>query len=438
MREVVAGPENETRELKEAYQNWEQKESSGLQKILLFVISIAVFFSSGLIQSSSADVLILVFVILIHEAGHFLGMKLFRYTDVKMFFVPFMGAAVSGKARNEISYKKIIISLLGPLPGIAIGIACFVLFYATRDQLMIKMATTFMLINVFNLLPIMPLDGGRVVSDLFTKNPVVTAIFNVLSLAMLVVLAFTLKSFALGILAFFMAISTIAIYKAIRTSNKIIAANGGRPIPRESILANDGSAYFEDILGETKKAFHKNFEKDERNAFFQNLDDVIRLVSTRHLNLWQRLFSFFSFSLILLFSLIFGLIILASDFQVERNKDDLAGGSISVKMYGKVVEEHQIDAYGYYNGASAYLEDADDATNARYTNTLGSFTNGRRWGAWQTLGTGGKLEYVRFYSNGFLLRDEDFTTNKYYSRTNWISKSIEFYRSRLERQKAYL
>jgi len=49
-------------------------------------------------------------------------MKLFGYRDVQMFFIPMLGAAVSGVESNPSSVRKAIVSLLGPLPGIIIGI----------------------------------------------------------------------------------------------------------------------------------------------------------------------------------------------------------------------------------------------------------------------------------------------------------------------------
>ena len=57
-------------------------------------------------------------VLFIHESGHWLGMKVFGYRDLKMFFIPFFGAAVTGKQRKAASGAAgAVIALLGPAPG---------------------------------------------------------------------------------------------------------------------------------------------------------------------------------------------------------------------------------------------------------------------------------------------------------------------------------
>ena len=67
-------------------------------KGLLLIGTLALFILTQVRSGNTAfDVGALVGVILFHELGHFAGMKLFGYRDVKMFFIPFLGAAVSGR-----------------------------------------------------------------------------------------------------------------------------------------------------------------------------------------------------------------------------------------------------------------------------------------------------------------------------------------------------
>lgn len=147
-------------------------------------------------------------VLLIHEAGHYLGMQMFGYRDVRMFFIPFFGAAVSGKKHAAPAWQQLIVLLLGPLPGIVLGAVLYVVLQP-RDFESREFYTIVMLIglNAFNLLPLMPLDGGRVVHLLiFRRHPVLELIFRVIAAGALGLLAFAMGSIILGILAVFLAI----------------------------------------------------------------------------------------------------------------------------------------------------------------------------------------------------------------------------------------
>src|SRR5688500_17771621 len=69
--------------------------------------------------------LIITAIIVFHELGHFTAMKIFRYDDLGIFFIPLLGAYVSG-TKQEVSQKQsAIILLAGPLPGIILGIILY-------------------------------------------------------------------------------------------------------------------------------------------------------------------------------------------------------------------------------------------------------------------------------------------------------------------------
>lgn len=147
-------------------------------------------------------------VLLVHEAGHYLGMQIFGYRDVRMFFIPFFGAAVSGKKHAAPAWQQLIVLLLGPLPGIVLGAVLYVVLqppnFESREFYAIVMLIG---LNAFNLLPLMPLDGGRVVHLLiFRRHPLLELVFRILAAAALGLLAFAMGAFILGILAVFLAI----------------------------------------------------------------------------------------------------------------------------------------------------------------------------------------------------------------------------------------
>src|SRR5690348_9012590 len=84
---------------------------------LLFLVLFLLFLASQLGDlKSPTGLAVLVAVVLFHEAGHALGMRWFGFRDVRMFFIPFFGAAVSGRPRGAAAWKDAVVSLLGPLP----------------------------------------------------------------------------------------------------------------------------------------------------------------------------------------------------------------------------------------------------------------------------------------------------------------------------------
>src|SRR5260221_4603630 len=97
-------------------------------------------------------------------------MLTFGYRDLKILFLPFIGAVAIGKRRNVPTYQRVIVALLGPLPGLFLGIGLYGLLRHTPSEnapLANEFMWTLLGLNFFNLLPIMPLDGGQVLHALF-------------------------------------------------------------------------------------------------------------------------------------------------------------------------------------------------------------------------------------------------------------------------------
>jgi len=198
------------------------KEKSLKNKILTLVISLFIFAGAGLLNQNPLNLVLIVLVLLIHEAGHWLGMKFFKYNDVQMFFIPGFGAAVSGTERTPCARQKAIVALLGPIPGILIGILCIVAYVITKQPLLAVAADMFLLINSFNLLPITPLDGGRFVEALFfTKHPRAEVVFKAIAALIMGYLAYQWKSIGLGLLAY-ISIVTIKNVWATAQSSKTL------------------------------------------------------------------------------------------------------------------------------------------------------------------------------------------------------------------------
>ncbi len=174
-----------------------------IKTLIILAISLIIFFQLGWFNWGLDYILWLTVVVFIHELGHYFGMKVFGYQDIKMFFLPMMGAAVSGRSHFAPSYKKALVSLLGPVPGILIALGLIFAAYRTDNILYREGAMVFLLINTLNLLPFLPLDGGRFMQEvLFSRSRHLEWLLTVLNGLLFFFLAWHLQSFLFGFLGF--------------------------------------------------------------------------------------------------------------------------------------------------------------------------------------------------------------------------------------------
>jgi Zn-dependent protease len=110
----------------------------------------------------------LVGMIFVHEMGHY---AVARQQGVKAglpVFIPFVGAFIGLKQQPHDARQEAIIAIAGPLVGSVAAFATLLLGQAqggTRfGHLLIALAQVGFIINLFNLIPVSPLDGGRVLS----------------------------------------------------------------------------------------------------------------------------------------------------------------------------------------------------------------------------------------------------------------------------------
>ena len=136
-----------------------------LISILIFALFLVVFGSKDFLF-----IFLLISVLLIHELGHLIFMKLFGYSNVKMLFLPLIGAFVEGKKDVYKQRQSIFVVIAGPLPGIIIGMSLLYFGVKWKVEWMNDFAFIFLFLNILNLLPLDPLDGGQLLKLLFNKN----------------------------------------------------------------------------------------------------------------------------------------------------------------------------------------------------------------------------------------------------------------------------
>ena len=171
-----------------------QDKKNWVRKSVISLVIYAVLFYF-LFNGDISYIAAVLVVLLIHEFGHFFAMKAFNYSNVKLFILPLLGAYVTGKKSLISQLQMSIVILAGPVPGIIIGFCLLLTNFYYPNERVEMLGNIFFLLNLFNLLPFVPLDGGRLLETLFVNhNHTIRVVFTIISIMALAVLAIITKS----------------------------------------------------------------------------------------------------------------------------------------------------------------------------------------------------------------------------------------------------
>lgn len=103
-----------------------------------------------------------VFLILIHELGHVVANLYYGLRASPPIFIPYVGAVINLRQSPPNAKVEAIIGIAGPIAGTIAALAAFAIYLATGSELALELSWFGFTMNLFNLLPVPPLDGGRV------------------------------------------------------------------------------------------------------------------------------------------------------------------------------------------------------------------------------------------------------------------------------------
>jgi Zn-dependent protease len=218
----------------------EAKPSARGGGALLLVTAVLFVLSFRVLEFDAVSVVVLVAAVFIHELGHFAAMKLFGYTDLRIFFIPFFGGAAAGRKRGGPAWQQGIVLLAGPLPGILLALPLCLAgeVLAVPREWVQSAATMFLGMNLLNLLPIEPLDGGRLVQlTLFSRHPLLETLFRLVAIAGLGLLA-VFGGWILGVVALFMLVTLPMSYR--RAKQRIELRRTRPDLPPDLATLDDG------------------------------------------------------------------------------------------------------------------------------------------------------------------------------------------------------
>jgi Zn-dependent protease len=140
-------------------------------KLLKFSSLISLFISIGAyaIVYGWKFAVALVYLLYVHEMGHLFAARRLGIPTSKAIFIPFLGALIALKEQPKTARDEAYLAYAGPLWGTLGFLPALPLFWATHDPFWALVIALGALINLFNLMPLHPLDGGRIVGVISPK-----------------------------------------------------------------------------------------------------------------------------------------------------------------------------------------------------------------------------------------------------------------------------
>jgi len=111
----------------------------------------------------AAMIMLMLFV---HESGHIWAMKRCGIKTKGIYFIPFVGGAAVAEEAFPSRGAETYIAIMGPIWGGLLAAVSMLVYYETQNPMFAAAAAWMAMINVFNLIPINPLDGGRILKSI--------------------------------------------------------------------------------------------------------------------------------------------------------------------------------------------------------------------------------------------------------------------------------
>jgi Zn-dependent protease len=151
------------------------KFGAKLKALLLLLPKLKLFTTSAsMLVSIAAYALIwpwtfalgFVLLLLLHELGHVIQLRREGVEASAPMFIPFLGAMIAAKSMGDDAAAEARVGLAGPILGSIATLIPLGIWLATGDEFWRALAYVGFFINLFNLLPVLPLDGGRAMAAL--------------------------------------------------------------------------------------------------------------------------------------------------------------------------------------------------------------------------------------------------------------------------------
>jgi len=153
--------------------------------------------------------LVIIACLVVHEYGHVKAMQYFGIKTKGIYLIPFVGGLAVSDDKINTRWQDVVISIMGPCFGLFMALACWLIYAITGTELFAGAAVLSALLNLFNLLPILPLDGGHVLKSIsFSMRSWIGLSVCMAGIALGLWLSYT---FGLALLVFFLFVGALEI-----------------------------------------------------------------------------------------------------------------------------------------------------------------------------------------------------------------------------------
>jgi len=151
----------------------------------------------------------LILCLVIHEYGHVRAMKYFGMKTKGIYLIPFIGGLALSENKINTRWQDVVIAIMGPFFGLLLSIISLIIYWLTNVEIFAGLAVYNAILNLFNLLPILPLDGGHILKSItFSMHTIIGLVLCILGAAFGVLISYY---FGLALLGFLLAIGSIEI-----------------------------------------------------------------------------------------------------------------------------------------------------------------------------------------------------------------------------------
>jgi Zn-dependent protease len=137
-------------------------------------------------------------------------MKYFGLKTKGIYLIPFVGGLALSDDKINTRWQDVVISIMGPFFGLILSLACLVGYWLTDLEMLAGLAVFNALLNLFNMLPVLPLDGGHVLKSIaFSINSKIGLTVSILGAILGIYISYY---FGLALLGFLLAIGSVEIF----------------------------------------------------------------------------------------------------------------------------------------------------------------------------------------------------------------------------------
>jgi Zn-dependent protease len=170
-------------------------------------------------------------LLLVHEMGHVIALRREGVEASAPMFIPFLGAVVTAKSLGGDATAEARVGLAGPVLGTLGALALLPIAFATGNDFWYALVFTGLLLNLFNLLPVVPLDGGRAMAAL---SPWMWFV----GLVAMALIAFVYPNPIIFLMLLFAALETYRRWKSLKTGDEAVRSYYRvKPAHRLAVLA---------------------------------------------------------------------------------------------------------------------------------------------------------------------------------------------------------